>query len=327
MLTLVIVVALAILLLLIKFVLTWMKFSKNKELADQEWQAFVPEKMTSLGTVKKLTVLPLIDWYTANESLRGEAGVSWLIRTEEQQVLMDVGLNWRKEDPSPLLRNADALGVDLQTIHHLVVSHLHVDHIGGLAAQKGRTVNLSAHEMDMSHMTIYAPTPMNHKSARIKQIDKPEVLLPGIATEGPIARSLFGMPLTQEQALGVNVEGKGLVLIVGCGHQGVRRIFERAESVFDVPVYGLIAGLHYPVTQSRLKLLGLPLQKFIGTGNPPWRNVSREDVRESIAYLKTKNLKLISISAHDSCDWTLDAFRHAFDGVFRDLKVGVPVEI
>ncbi len=135
--------------------------------------------------------------------------------------------------------------------------------------------------------------------------------MPGVASEGPIGRSIFGLGYTQEQALVVNVAGKGLVLIAGCGHQGLKRIIERAEAVFSEPIYGLVGGLHYPVTQSRLELFGLPIQKFIGTGKFPWQNVTRGEVKDAIAYLKSKNLKLISISAHDSCDWAIDEFKNA----------------
>lgn len=138
---------------------------------------------------------------------------------------------------------------------------------------------------------------MVHARAEVRHVENPQVLMPGIASEGPIGRAIFAMGLTQEQALVVNVAGKGLILIVGCGHQGVRRIFERAEEVFSEPVYGFIGGLHFPVTQSRMRAFGLPTQQLIGTGKYP------------------------------SCDWALVQFKAAFRTTYRELKVGIPVAI
>ncbi len=302
-------------------------YFRNKKQADQEWSAHIPERLPDFGSVKHLTILPLIDWYPEKESLIGECGVSWLIRADRNSILLDTGVNMKKQDPSPLLQNMKTLNIDLKQVQHLFISHPHMDHVGGLAAQKARTVTLSKEDTDLSHITLYTSTPMTHSSAKVVLIDKPTVLMPGVASEGPISRSLFSMGMTREQALAVNVAGKGLVLIAGCGHQGVEKIFKRAEAVFDEPIFGFVGGLHYPVTVSRMKMMGLPVQKLLGTGKLPWQKITRDEVMEAIAFLKSKNLGLISISAHDSCDWTLDRFRKEFKGIYKELKVGLAITI
>ncbi|MFA5905513.1 MAG: MBL fold metallo-hydrolase [Desulfobacula sp.] len=302
-------------------------YFRNKKQADQEWSAHVPEKLSNFGSIESLTILPLIDWYAVKEPLIGECGVSWLIQADRNNILLDTGVNMKKQDPSPLLQNMKTLNIDLKDVQHLFISHPHMDHVGGLASQKARTVKLSTDDKDLSRITLYTSTPMTHPSAKIVLIHKPTVLMPGVASEGPISRSLFGMGMTREQALVVNVTGKGLVLIAGCGHQGVEKIFKRAEAVFDEPIFGFVGGLHYPVTASRMKMMGLPVQKLLGTGKLPWQKISRDEVEESIAFLKSKNLGVISISAHDSCDWTLDRFREAFKGIYKELKVGLPITI
>jgi len=78
-------------------------------------------------------------------------------------------------------------------------------------------------------------------------IRQPLKISEGIVSIGPIRRSLWLMGLIAEQTLAINVENKGIVLIVGCGHQKVERILKRAEDLFDIPIYGIIGGLHYPV--------------------------------------------------------------------------------
>ena len=42
-----------------------------------------------------------------------------------------------------------------------------------------------------------------------------------------------------EQALAIRVEGKGIVLIVGCGHQGLANLLTRSAQLFDEPIYGM----------------------------------------------------------------------------------------
>jgi 7,8-dihydropterin-6-yl-methyl-4-(beta-D-ribofuranosyl)aminobenzene 5'-phosphate synthase len=325
MIILVIVVAVIIVLLMVGFGLLTIRFYRNRKKAENAWSTYIPRKLSDIGGVKNLTITPLIDWYADKESLIGEPGVSWLVQADSNNILMDVGVNLAKEDPSPLLRNMKSLNIKLKDIQYLFISHLHMDHTGGLEAQKARTVMLSKGNVDLSHITVFVPTRMQHSSAKIRLIEQPEVLMKGVASEGPIERSIYGMGLTKEQALVVNVAGKGLVLIVGCGHQGIFRIFKRAEDVFQEPVYALVGGLHYPVTESRMKLFGLLVQKFVGTGKLPWQTVTRDEVKESIAFLMSKKLQFVSISAHDSCDWTLSEFRNAFKGSYKELRVGLPL--
>lgn len=55
-------------------------------------------------------------------------------------------------------------------------------------------------------------------------IKKPGVLPAGIATTGPLARSLFIFGYTEEQALVAGIKGKGLVIFTGCGHPTIELI-------------------------------------------------------------------------------------------------------
>jgi len=46
-----------------------------------------------------------------------------------------------------------------------------------------------------------------------------------------------------EQALAVNVAGRGVILVVGCGHPGVPKLVERARAALGRPIAGVIGGL------------------------------------------------------------------------------------
>ncbi|HEC34506.1 MAG TPA: MBL fold metallo-hydrolase [Chloroflexi bacterium] len=298
------------------------RFRLGRRRADREWAAARYPKLEDVGAVKRLTILPLIDWYTARDDLAGEPGVSYLVRADDTTILFDVGFNQREEHPSPLLRNMAALGVDVAEIDALVISHAHEDHVGGMSHMMQHTFALSGQPVDLRGIPAYVPLPLSNPTAQVTVVDGPRVVAPGVASIGPIPRQMFFLGWTVEQSLAVNVEEKGIVLIVGCGHPTLQRIVDRAEMLFDAPLYGLVGGLHYPVTGSREIKFGLPLQRLLGTGKWPWDPVNRQDVETAIAYLKRRNPQLVALSAHDSCDWSIEAFRQAFGAAYQDVLVG-----
>jgi 7,8-dihydropterin-6-yl-methyl-4-(beta-D-ribofuranosyl)aminobenzene 5'-phosphate synthase len=299
-------------------------FKANQRKADADWISNQPEPLGDIGTVEHLSILPLIDWYTEKDDLVGEAGVSYLVQADDKRILFDVGANWKKEDPSPLLRNMRALGIDADSFDAIVISHPHCDHTGGLRAQRKKTFELSPTDVDLMGLPAYVPADLSHPTARVEVTTKPTVLFPGVATTGVILRAVWLLGLTPEQALAVNVRGKGLVVVVGCGHQGLARIIERSSTIFASPLYGLIGGLHYPVTVSRLKR---PSQQWMGTGKWPWQRISKVEVDGAVARLKRENPSLVAISAHDSCDWSVGRFREAFSERYRDVIVGREITI
>jgi len=302
-------------------------FNHGRRRVDQVCAAACYPKLEDLGTVKRLTILPLIDWYTASDGLAVEPGVSYLIRADDTAILFDVGFNVHRKHPSPLLRNMKALGVSLDEIDAIVISHLHEDHVGGVSQMMHGTFALSGQPVDLKGIRAYVPVPISNPTARVRVVHEPRVIAPGVASMGPIPRQMFFFGWTLEQSLAVNVEGKGIVLIIGCGHPTLPRIVERAEMLFDEPIYGVIGGLHYPVTASRVMKFGIPLQSIFCTGKLPWRPINRRDVAASIAFLKRRDPKLVSLSPHDSCDWSIEAFRSAFGEAYRDLRVGEVISV
>lgn len=303
------------------------RFYLGRRRADRVWSAASYPKLKHVGTVKQLTILPLIDWYTARADLTGEPGVSYLLRADDTTLLFDVGLNGRGEHPSPLLRNMQALGANLPEVTAIVISHLHLDHVGGWACQQQQTFALSGEPVDLHGIRAYVPTPMTHPTAQVELVEEPRLIAPGVVSLGPIPRQLFFFGWTPEQSLAVNVEGKGVVLIIGCGHPTIQRIVDRAEMLFDVPIYGIVGGLHYPVTASREVMVGLPLQRILGTGKWPWDPINRKDVEAAIAYLQRRQPQLVALSPHDSCDWSLETFRQTFDETYHDLLVGQEITV
>ena len=133
---------------------------------------------------------------------------------------------------------------------------------------------------------------------------------------------MFVLGYTLENSLAVNVEGKGIVLIIGCGHQTIERIIERTQALFDEPIYGIIGGLHFPVGTGRIMIGPINIQNLFGNHRMPWQGINEEDVEGAIRAIKRVNPQFVSLSPHDSSDWSIEQFRNAFQDKYHDLKVG-----
>ncbi|MBO4754555.1 MAG: MBL fold metallo-hydrolase [Bacteroidales bacterium] len=68
----------------------------------------------------------LADNRTSNPLLETEHGLSILLETARHRVLLDTGAS------DLFIRNADRLGIDLDEVDYVFISHGHADHAGGL---------------------------------------------------------------------------------------------------------------------------------------------------------------------------------------------------
>ncbi len=273
-----------------------------------------------LGTVGHLTILPLVDFYAAEQpaGLETEAGVAYLIRADDKTILFDLGFNRLMQDEPLLLRNMQRLGVDPASVDFIVNSHPHMDHLSGSKWQAvaGR----------LAGKPFYSTVPLERPGLTNLTVQQAQVLSPGVGTTGPLPVQLFLLGYTLEQSLVVNVAGKGLVVIVGCGHPGVERILERASQIFQQPIYGIIGGLHLLVSGDRSGMR-FPIQKWLGSAEPPWNPTGEAGVYSAIEKMKAQGIQLVSLSAHDSCEWTLGTFERSFGENYQPLRVGEEISI
>ncbi len=283
-------------------------------------------KLANVGTVSRLTVLPLIDFYTDDKNLKTEPGVSYLVKADDTTILLDVGDNRKELHPSALVQNMKALNVKASDIDMMFITHIHLDHVGGMEEMKKGEFSLSRGPVELGAVPVYSPGPLKpsrwNPGPKVRVVSDPIVIAPGIASLGVIPRHLFIAGRTDEQVLAVNLRGKGVVLIIGCGHPTVERIIQRAKMLFNKPIYAIIGGLHFPVKGGRGNIGPINVQYIVGADRAPWNGLNEEDVDHAIKAVQKEKISVISVSPHDSSDWSLDQFKKAFTKEWIDLKVG-----
>ncbi|MBM9578499.1 MBL fold metallo-hydrolase [Leptospira sp. 201903070] len=298
----------------------WNHDRKRKEI-EAFWKERRASKIRDFGSVKTLSILPLVNWHKNKDGFRTEMGVSYLIVTDGKKILFDVAHNAKGESPSPLIHNMKELGISIKEIDTIFLSHLHFDHVGGKKWEKNKTFSLDKEQIDLSGKEVFAPVEIRYPKIKPRTISETTVLFPGIASLGPIPRQLF-MGRIDEQALAIHVQGKGIVLISGCGHQTLPKLIEELETVFEEKIYGIVGDLHYPVPEGRLQFLGLNLQKIFASGSDPFHTIEEKDVEEDIRLLKNKNIALIGVGGHDSSDDVIFKFENEFKKAYRKVRVG-----
>jgi len=315
-----------ILLIVILLSMKILKMRRGRARAEAEIAGMNIEKIKNPGTVKKLSIIPLIDYYAESPELETEDGVSYLVKADDTTILFDVGYNKAGEHPSPLLRNMKKLDIKVSDINMIFITHRHRDHVGGAAAESRDEFSISAGPVKIKKVPVYAPSEIspaqNHPDLPVTVVKEPLVIDKGIVSIGAYPRSLFLIGYTVEHSLAVNIKGKGIVLIIGCGHQGIEAIIERAKQIFDEPIYGVIGGLHFPVNGGRMMLGPLNMQNIVGVDRNPFAGIREKDVESAIRLLKSLNLEFVSLSPHDSSDWALEKFKEAFGDKYFELKVG-----
>lgn len=263
---------------------------------EQEWQRTRVARVQDLGTTRSLEILPLFEEAKAREDLELEHGVSYLVKTDHQNILLDVGTT-----PARLSYNMRTLGVSEKDFDVVFVTHLHPDHIGGMNAWWTNTLTAGDPSLDLRDKRVYLPLPMNAGGATIVA-SQPTKIAEGVGTAGAISfADLFPFslrsPLNAEETLAVNVEGEGIVLIMGCGHPTVERIVARAQAASDAPIIGVVGGLHY-------------------------EGFTREQAQPHIAFIKALKPQLVAVSPHDSSPAAIQAFRDAFPNAYQTIQVG-----
>jgi 7,8-dihydropterin-6-yl-methyl-4-(beta-D-ribofuranosyl)aminobenzene 5'-phosphate synthase len=274
-----------------------------------------PLEMPELDSLE-MTVL--VEW-KAKEGFTGDAGVSYLFKTELGSMLFDVGFGPTRP---ALSHNATKIGFNLDQVDALTISHLHSDHMGGIPAQRFRQVTVPDELMSPEMKLCFLPDQAEAKGFEARLVGKPQLLAAGIASTGPLARVLFVFGFTEEQALLARVKDKGLVVFTGCGHPTIEVVLEMVGRLSSEPLYAIGGGLHFPVTGGRGNRAGIQLQMLVGTGKPPWQRITDGDLNRTITAINDAGPKRVFLSGHDTCDHALDRMMRELDADAEVLEAG-----
>jgi len=157
-------------------------------------------------------------------------GFSCLVKRPQKTILFDTGADGRI-----LLSNMARLGISVDEIDAIVLSHIHGNHTGGL----DRFLKCN------SRVTVYVPLSFPDQikqhiksyGANLLEVHKPGELFAGVFTTGELGDGI------REQSLLVDT-CKGLVLITGCAHPGVLNIAKRAKEITKDKIYMMVGGFH-----------------------------------------------------------------------------------
>jgi 7,8-dihydropterin-6-yl-methyl-4-(beta-D-ribofuranosyl)aminobenzene 5'-phosphate synthase len=221
--------------------------------------------------------------------LLAEHGFAALIRLWQgetvSQVLLDTGLTGR-----PLFHNAERLGIDLGRITEMVLSHGHLDHLGGLAALAKRVdgpVRVVVHpeatlrrflktpDGQMAPMPELFGPDLEDTPLEFEFTAEPTLLADGaLLTTGSIERTTpfehgfaaqyaerdgvitENADMTDDMAVLFAIKGRGLVVLTGCGHAGIVNTVRHAVRLTGVDrVYAVLGGFHLqpPVTEQTIQ--------------------------------------------------------------------------
>jgi len=169
----------------------------------------------------KITIIS--DNTVYRSGLRREWGFSCLVEAESApRILFDTGASG-----SVLSHNMEKLNIDAKTIDCVFISHNHWDHTGGLKGFLKLNDNVKLY---LPHSLFSFTQPRAREVIRVKDSVK---IYENVFSTG----QLNGI----EQSMVVKTD-RGLVVIAGCSHPGVRNILNSARQLGKV--IALIGGLH-----------------------------------------------------------------------------------
>ncbi len=271
-----------------------------------------------MGT--KLTVI--VD-NTANETLKGEWGLSILVEYNDKKILVDAGAS------SLFAENLERLGFDIKDIDIAILSHAHYDHGNGMPKffeenSKAKFylrestkencykkvfifmkyIGLPKHVLkDFCDRIEYVSGDYQicegaylipHKTKDLEQLGKREMMYQKTKSGWTIDN------FSHEQSLVLDTD-KGLIIINSCSHGGADNIINEIKETFpNKNVYGIIGGFHL-------------------------FNKTEEEVRTFARKIKETNVEYIC-TGHCTKNKALGILKEELGDKVCSLKVGLEIE-
>jgi 7,8-dihydropterin-6-yl-methyl-4-(beta-D-ribofuranosyl)aminobenzene 5'-phosphate synthase len=196
--------------------------------AEQPEAGLVPVEKEWMKS--RITITIVYDNNHYDSRLTAAWGFSCLARLPQQVILFDTG-----GDGAVLLQNMEKLEIDPGEVDVVVLSHVHGDHVGGLASFLEHNNNVTV------YMPFSFPRGLKDEvritGAKLEEVDKARELFDGVFTTGELDGGI------KEQSLIISTP-KGLVVITGCAHPGIVNIARKAREITGERIFLMIGGFH-----------------------------------------------------------------------------------
>ncbi len=209
-----------------------------------------------------MTITTLIENHTERKGLIAEHGLALLIDTGPLKILFDTGQS------GLFIQNARMLGIDVESIDLVILSHGHYDHTGGLKAfleiNKRAKVfckkEILTAKYNSAHLFIGTLPDWDSIQERIVFIDdttklgEDTFILTDIPILSPTDTHFENLlikkdnvylkdEMADELFLAIRYEGK-INILTACSHRGITNICEKAKNFFGLPLNLVLGGFH-----------------------------------------------------------------------------------
>jgi len=252
-------------------------FCANKNNADKASPVFIDSETER----PEVVLISVFDNYMINQDLETAWGFGSVIKTPSETILFDTG-----GDADILLSNMQKMNIDPGSIDKVIISHVHWDHVGGLAGFLEKN----------NHVTVFIPESFPNsiknmiinKGAEFIEVLEAEKISDFIYSTGELA----GSP--KEQSLIIDSK-KGLIVMTGCAHPGIVKIIEKAKELINNNLYLVIGGFHHPPVSVVQKFRELGVEKVAPshcTGDPVRNAFAQEYKKDFIEYGVGKRIEI-----------------------------------
>jgi 7,8-dihydropterin-6-yl-methyl-4-(beta-D-ribofuranosyl)aminobenzene 5'-phosphate synthase len=229
-------------------------------------------------------------------ALKHEHGLSFYIEKDNHSILFDTGQSQN------FILNAEQLQLDMGALSHVVVSHGHYDHSGGLRSliqvHSGFKLTLGQGFFDEKYAFYngsYEFLGNNFDEAYLQDQSisyafvesQVTEILDGVWVVTGFSRThqdelissrfllrkngRFEPDLFNDEVLVAVDSPEGIIVLLGCSHPGMKNMIDTVRHLFQRPVYAVLGGTHLV-------------------------EASRESLEKSISYLADESFKVLGVS-------------------------------
>jgi len=209
-----------------------------------------------------MKIVTLIENMANEQSLFAEHGLSLYIETSEKKILFDTGQS------GLFIQNAQKLGIDIEDVDILVLSHGHYDHTGGLypfleinkkAVVFAKKEIFTPKYKDKTRFigTVYNEDALSGRMIFVNSITEvaPDVFIfPTIDQHHHIdtnfnnhfkkEKTSFFPDTFEDELFLIIKKNRHINILTACSHRGITNICTTATNYFKLPVNLILGGFH-----------------------------------------------------------------------------------